>query len=299
VEKSATEYSPDRSRFVAEISDCTRSMGKDGMNLKARVSELVEQSGMSPRQRLGQSFVVDELLLGRLIKYAEILPSETVLEIGTGFGFLTELLSRVAHQVYTIELDRRLCQMARELLRGQKNVHLIEGDALEVSFPEFDKVVSNPPYAISSDLVFRLLRHTFRSGILTFQTEFARRLVAPSGTPEYGRLTVMVYPKAEVELLEEVPRQSFYPTPRVDSTVVRIRLRRSPFTLKDVRMFEELVRFMFTQRRRISKKVVERFVSEHCLSRAALDEVFKLPQVDRRVYELSPQDFAVMSNALS
>jgi 16S rRNA (adenine1518-N6/adenine1519-N6)-dimethyltransferase len=269
------------------------------MDLRARVIELVERSGISPRRMLGQSFVVDEFLLARLIKYAEILPSETVLEIGTGFGFLTEMLSRVAHQVYTIELDRRLCQIARELLRGRKNVRLIEGDALEVSFPEFDKVVSNPPYTISSDLVFRLLRHTFRSGVLTFQTEFAKRLAAPSGTPEYGRLTVMFYQKAEVELLEEVPRKSFYPAPRVDSTVVRIRLRKPPFELKDAHMFEEVVRFMFTQRRRISKRVVERFVSQRCLPRAALDEVFKLPQVERRVYELSPEDFAAVSNALS
>ncbi len=131
-------------------------------------------------------------------------------------------------------------------------VEMVQGDALEVELPSFDRFISNVPYSISSPLIFRLLEHEFKSAIIMVQKEFADRMVAAPDSDDYSRLTVSVYYRAKCERLEQVPRNKFWPEPEVDSTVLRLTPRPPPFHVHDEELFFRLVEMLFGQR---SKKI--------------------------------------------
>ena len=127
-----------------------------------------------------QHFLVDAGYLDRIVAAAELNSEDIVLEIGAGVGNLTERLARKAKKVIAIELDPALVNVLHDRFDNVGNIEIIVGDALKIDFPEFDKVVSNLPYSISSEITFKLLRHKFKLGILMYQYEFALRMVSPA-----------------------------------------------------------------------------------------------------------------------
>jgi len=170
---------------------------------------------------------------------------------------------------------------------------------LKIALPKFTKVVSNPPYSISSALILRLLEEKFDYGILTFQEEFARRLVAKKGTDDYGKLPVMIYYYAEAELLKPVAENSFYPSPDVASVIVYLKPREPPFRVIDEVLFSNLVSALFTQRNRRVKKALEVFFRRIVRAdRNVRELVEKLPFLESRVEQLAPEDFGALSNAI-
>src|SRR3990172_11759599 len=152
-----------------------------------------------------QHFLIDEKVLGRIIEYGQLNSSDTVLEIGAGYGNLTEKLARKAGKVIAIEADAELASS----LNRFNNVEVFIGDALKLDFPYFNKVVSNLPYSISSPVTFKLLEYEFDMGILMYQYEFAKRMVAAPGSKDYGRLSIAVQYRANVQIMEVVPRLAF------------------------------------------------------------------------------------------
>jgi len=270
------------------------------MDLLQRARLLLRLYRVSPKKRLGQNFVIDHALLQRMISYASVGREDTVLEVGAGLGFLTKLLSPTCKRVIAVEVDPKLAKILRNELRNSRNVNLIEGDVLSVSVPQFNKVVSTPPYSISSLLLFWLLERNFDCAVLTFQKEFAERLTAPVGSRDYGRLTVGTYYRAEAELLEPVPRSMFYPPPDVDSTVVRLKPReKPPFSVEDEEAFFELVQTMFTQRNKKVRNAIVPFL----LRRLGKENVARLADSllfhDKRVRELAPEDFGALANEIA
>ena len=260
---------------------------------------LLRQHRIFPRKRFGQNFAVDDSLLRSMIAYADVRTKDVVLEIGAGLGFLTRLLSPVSKEVITVEIDRKLIPILRTQLAGLKNVNLIEGDVLASEIEHFDKVVSTPPYSISSPLLFWLLDKSFKVTVLTFQEEFARRLTAAVGTRDYSRLTVAAYYRADMELLEHVPRTAFYPPPDVDSTIVRLKPKPVPFKVKDEEAFFELVRTVFTQRNKKLRNAVKPFLSKHGVAREKARELAdSLTFHEKRVRELAPEDFGALTDEI-
>jgi len=163
------------------------------MSLLKKTRRLLRTYQTFPKKRLGQNFMIEEDLLRLMISGASLNKNDVVLEIGAGLGFLTRLLSQECKQVIAVEVDPRLMRILRTELQDLENVKLIRGDVLKVPIPSFSKVVSNPPFYISSPILFWLLDKKFERATVTFQKEFAERLVASAGTREYGRLTVMTY----------------------------------------------------------------------------------------------------------
>ena len=260
---------------------------------------LLRQHGIFPRKRFGQNFAVDDSLLHSMIAYADISDKDVVLEIGAGLGFLTRLLSPIAKEVITIEIDKGLIPILHAQLADLKNINLVEGDVLASEIPHFDKVVSTPPYSISSPLLFWLLDRSFKVAVLTFQEEFARRLRAAVGSKDYSRLTVAAYYRADIELLEHVPRTVFYPPPDVDSTIVRVKPKPVPFKVKDEKTFFELVRTVFTQRNKKLRNAVMPFLSKRGVARENARELAdSLTFHDKRVRELAPEDFGALTNEI-
>jgi 16S rRNA (adenine1518-N6/adenine1519-N6)-dimethyltransferase len=145
-----------------------------------------------PSKARGQNFLVDDAIAKRIVDEAHIKSSDVVLEIGPGLGALTTQLLKKNCKVIAIEKDRRLIKFLSDRF-STENLEIINADVLKVQLPDFDVVVSNVPYVISSPLTFKLLRIGFSRGVLTFQEEFARRLVSEPGDWDYSRLSVSFY----------------------------------------------------------------------------------------------------------
>jgi 16S rRNA (adenine1518-N6/adenine1519-N6)-dimethyltransferase len=251
--------------------------------------------GARPIRRLGQNFLVDEAARELIVTAADLSKSDTVLEVGPGTGFLTEAIMTRAGKVIAVEKDPRLVSLLRQRYKGKRKLQIIEGDALEVKLPRFSKMVCTPPYYMSSRLVLLLVSKRFRRAVLSLQKEFAERLAAKPGTPEYGRITVMVQHKASVELAGVIGRGSFKPAPKVDSAVVVIKKKKPEIPVKNERLFQDLVRFLFTQRRKRAAKVLRSYVKAlHERGGVTCETLPPLPDV--RVFQLTVVDFEQLSN---
>jgi 16S rRNA (adenine1518-N6/adenine1519-N6)-dimethyltransferase len=270
------------------------------MSLTQQTRRLLRAYNLFPKKRFGQHFLTDSALLQRMISHAEVNARDTVLEVGAGLGFLTELLSKRCKQVVAVEVDAKLVQLLRERLHSVKNIELIEGDVLKVAVPPFNKVVSTPPYFISSHLLFWLLSRPFDLAVLTFQKEFAERLAASVGTKDYGRLTVTTYYRADVELLDYVPRNAFYRPPDVDSIVVRLKPKPAPpFKLKDEQAFLNFVQTAFTQRNKKLRNAVIPFLEKRGIKKEKAQELAdSLTFHEKRVRELAPEDFGALTDEI-
>jgi 16S rRNA (adenine1518-N6/adenine1519-N6)-dimethyltransferase len=268
-------------------------------NLLRKVKSFLRLYGLSPKKHLGQNFTVNSDILQRLISYASLTKDDIVLEVGAGFGFLTSLLSSACKKVIAVEVDPTLVNFLRKKLHNKQNVELIEANVLKVSLPPFNKVVSAPPYFISSPLLFRLLENKFDSAVLILQKEFAERLAASVGSKDYGRLTINIYYRADVELLDFVPRTTFYPSPDVDSMIVRLKPRAAPFHVDNEKMFFDLVRTLFTQRNKKLRNGLIPFLRKRELSREdAVELADSMVYSAKRVRELAPEDFGILTNEL-
>lgn len=249
--------------------------------------------GWRRARRLGQNFLVDGSIRDRIIELASLSRSDTVLEIGAGKGALTVELAKRAGEVLAVEKDPKLLRILERVLRPFGNVRVIPGDFLKVEVPAFNKVVSCPPYSISSKLIFRLLELGFERAILVFQREFAERLVAKSGTEQYGRLTVNLWRRAEARILGHVPRQAFRPIPKVDSAIVEITMRPSVREL-DEGLFQDLTRYLFSQRRRLARGVLRGYLSSMGLDPALAHSIAP----DKRVFELGVEELEEICSRL-
>jgi len=239
-------------------------------------------------RRKGQHFLVDGKIIEFIVDGAELEREDVVLEIGPGTGNLTEALSARAGQVYAVEVDPAL---AGDLEGRFSNVEVIRGDALRLDLPEYNKVVSNLPYQISSKITLRLLQRPFDLAVLMYQREFVKRLIALPGSKAYGRLAVNAAYYSLVEVLCTVPRTAFQPRPNVDSAIVRLRpnLKRPPV---DSRIFEELTRTLFTMRRKKCGKVLA------AMAPGAADVVDQAV-LEKRPEELTLDEVVVLASALS
>jgi 16S rRNA (adenine1518-N6/adenine1519-N6)-dimethyltransferase len=251
-----------------------------------------------PNRRLGQHFLINNDLQKKLIRYASLKNDDIVLEVGPGNGDLTSLIAETAGKVIAVERDPRLVKLLRERFHTQDKVEVIEGDVLKSQLPSFNKIVSNLPYYISSKFMLLLTKMTFELGVFTLQKEFVQRLLAKNGSPDYGRITVAVQHKMDVNMLDPVPRQSFYPKPKVDSVIVTMNPKPHPHDLRDESLFYELVRELFTQRRKRVKKVLAHYLE----SRIGISDgniIEKLNPVNSRVCDMTVEEFEELSNNLS
>jgi 16S rRNA (adenine1518-N6/adenine1519-N6)-dimethyltransferase len=271
-----------------------------GAVIKLKVSNIVrEPEGVramtSRRTRAaGQHMLVDNRVARRAAGFACLNGTDTVLEIGPGKGVLTRILAAGAGKVIAIEKDRKFEPFLREM---PANVELVFADALKCEWPAFTKAVANLPYSISSPLTFRLLEKDFELAVLMYQKEFADRMVAAVGSPDYSRLSVEVLRRARCRILEEVPPGAFSPQPRVWSAIVELRPRPCPFEIRDGAIFSAVTRALFSHRR---KSVLNALRSEEKLLGEMVGRLDGAsPVARRRAESLSPEEIAGLANSLS
>ena len=262
-------------------------------DVRARLGAL----GVRAAKGLGQHFLVDERVAHRHVEYAGIAADDVVLEIGPGLGVLTRPLLRKAARVVAVEKDRRLARGLRDL---GGNLEILEGDAMKVPLPAFDRVVSNLPYKISSPITFRLLDLTFDRAVLMYQEEFAQRLVARQGDEDYSRLSVKAYVRARAEVVERVPRSAFWPQPKVDSAIVLLEPRPAPFSVEDWATFDAVVDASFQHRRKTIENALRLSWPKFARSEAAFDSrLATVPHRRKRPEELTPEEFGELADALA
>lgn len=197
------------------------------------ISRLLKSHNLKPDKSLGQNFLTDPNILERIVQIAGVTSSDTVLEIGAGLGHLTAILAQTAREVTAIELDERFIPVLFERLAPYKNIHLVQGDILQLDNTQLVQedgylVVANIPYYITSRIIRKLLEaeRKPREIILTIQHEVAQRVCAPSGKLSLLALSVRMYGTPKLEL--RIPAGAFYPPPKVDSAVIKIGLHEEP-----------------------------------------------------------------------
>ncbi|KAI3669553.1 hypothetical protein L6452_40792 [Arctium lappa] len=178
----------------------------------------------------GQHLLTNPRILDSIVRSSGVGPGDTVLEIGPGTGNLTLKLLQVANKVVAVEVDKRMVEVLNKRVSEHgldEKLTIICKDALKTDFPDFDLVVANIPYGISSPLIAKLVfgGFQFRSATLLLQKEFANRLLANPGDSEFNRLAVNVKLVAEIDHIMNVSKRDFVPIPKVDSSVVKIRLK--------------------------------------------------------------------------
>ena len=204
------------------------------MNTSAvNVPDLLNKYGIKPEKRLGQNFLIDSVYLDRIVEAAEVSSTDSVLEIGAGLGSLTRSLAASANKVVALELDPSLIAPLTEVLRSQSNVRIVQGDILEIEPGQLMDtsdylVVANIPYYITSAVIRHLLEANVRPArmALTVQREVAERICAAPGNMSLLSLSVQIYGEPTIAL--RIPAGAFYPIPKVDSAVVRIKLYPEP-----------------------------------------------------------------------
>ena len=231
-----------------------------------------------PRKQFGQHWLKDEEVLDRIVLAAELSKSDRVLEIGPGTGALTNKLLSVVDALVSVEIDRDLCKRLARNYGDRNNFLLAQGDFLKLdlsellqNFPKFQnprKVVANIPYNITGPIIEKLLGKIatpatwqYDSIVLLVQKEVGERLVAVPGTKAFGALSLRVQYLASCELICDVPSKAFYPPPKVDSVVIKLRPRTVALPAENPRQLETLIKLGFANRRKMLRNNLKSLIA--------------------------------------
>ncbi len=272
------------------------------------VKELLNKYGFTFSKGLGQNFIVNPSVCPKM---AELCGASGigVIEIGPGFGVLTNELCKIAKKVVAVEVDKRLLPVLSETLSEYDNLKIVNADVLELDiqklideeFSDMDVIVcANLPYYITSPVIMKLLEEKSRIKSLTVmvQKEAAQRICADVGTRECGAVTVSVHYYSKPEYLFSVSKGSFMPSPKVDSAVIRLDILDTPnVKVKDEKTFFKVVRASFSQRR---KTIVNALSAGLSLDKSVIFDILKMSDVDSmlRGEKLTLEDFAKISDLL-
>ena len=251
----------------------------------------------NPRKRFGQNFLVDQHIIAQIV--AEIYPqkSDRIIEIGPGLGALTRPLLQVLDHLHVIEIDRDIVSKLNQAFT-QEELTIHAADALKFDFSALGsklRIVGNLPYNISTPLLFHLSR--FSEHILDMhfmlQKEVVDRMVGSPATADYGRLSVMLQYRFDMEYVFSVPAESFRPVPKVESAIVRMIPRDSSARIvKDEALFSQIVTAAFSQRRKTLRNTLQQHLTASDFSTLGIDPGL-------RAENLSVEEFAAIANFLS
>ena len=274
-----------------------------------------------PKKQLGQNFLVNPEVLNIILEVSELRDSDIVIEIGAGLGCLTDVLARCAKQVIAVEVDTLLHKALAAQFSIDSRVKLFNADILKLELnsllsddtetaeaayglskdPTTFKVIANLPYGITTPILWKLLAHQkqIHSCVLMMQREVAERIVAGPGGKDYGALTIGIAYHAETTLVATLSPENFYPSPKVDSALLKLTMRESPkVNVENEELFFKIVRLGFRTRRKMLKNALVRgrFASAEGLA-AAFEELRIAPE--RRAETLDITEFAALANFLS
>lgn len=275
----------------------------------AIIKRIALEYGFQFKKGLGQNFLTSQEVLEEIADAAEI-DGGGVLEVGAGFGVLTNELAKRASKVVALEIDDRLIPILRNTLAEYDNIKIINKDVMKTDLKslideEFGgeriSIAANLPYYITTPIITTVIegRLPLNNLVVMVQKEVADRLRAKPGTKDYGAISVLCQYYTEPEPVRIVPADLFVPVPKVDSAVLRMRFRENPAVeVKDEGMFFKTVKAAFSLRR---KTLLNCLAASFPKSRDGLTEIMNSVEIDtrRRGETLSLAEFARLADALA
>jgi 16S rRNA (adenine1518-N6/adenine1519-N6)-dimethyltransferase len=264
------------------------------------ISGQLHRYGLAPRKRLGQNFLRDRSYLKLILDAADLSSEDEALEIGAGTGILTRALLERARRVVAVELDDSLVALLQSQLNSAPNLEVWHGNALdfdpENTFPGEYKLFGNIPYYITGPLVRRFLEVDRKPSVLILmvQREVAERIIAPPGHLSVLGVSVQYYAQADV--VARVPAKAFYPVPKVDSAILRMRPKIGPSPV-DPEVFFPIVKAGFSMKR---KQIANSLSAGLQLSRAHTQDLLRGAEIDatRRAETLSVEEWETLANVI-
>jgi 16S rRNA (adenine1518-N6/adenine1519-N6)-dimethyltransferase len=250
------------------------------------------------RKRFGQNFLHDHHVIENIVANLQIESGDHIVEIGPGKGALTGSILIPGVLLDIIEIDRDLVALLKQKFEAHENLRIISADALQFDFSSLQKnneklrIIGNLPYNISTPLLFHLFENfsCIKDMHFMLQKELVDRICADPGTKKYGRLSVMSQFYCSVEPLFEVAPESFTPSPKVISAVVKLTPHcQPPVQVESLAHFNKVVRTAFSQRRKTLRNSLKSLISEEKIRALSID-----PGV--RAESISLNDFAKLSN---
>lgn len=273
--------------------------------------EILQKYNFNFQKKFGQNFLIDEHVLDKIIRAAEITKDDYVLEIGPGIGTMTQYLACAAREVTAVDIDRALIPILEDTLKEYDNVSIINEDILKVDIAALAKeknggrpikVVANLPYYITTPIIMGLFEShvPLESITVMVQKEVADRMQVGPGTKDYGALSLAVQYYAEPYIVANVPPNCFMPRPAVGSAVIRLtRHQKPPVEVMDEKLMFRLIRASFNQRRKTLanglKNSGELNLSKEVIT-AAIEKLGKGSSVRGEALDL--EEFARLTNII-
>ena len=256
----------------------------------------------APRKSLGQNFLQDPNIINKIVSALTVGADDVVLEIGPGRGALTEKLLSLAKNLHLVEFDRDLVDYWRSREQGAAGLCVHSADILQFDLTKITqsidrslKVIGNLPYNISSPVLFHLMKYAdyIDCQVVMLQKEVVQRMSASPGGKDYGRLSVMLQQRYDIEYLFTVPPGAFFPPPKVESAIARLTpLKEIKHPVEDAVIFEKVVKQAFSQRRKTLRNTLKGLLSGEQIESLAIDPA-------ARAETLSVKDFVALANLVT
>ncbi len=270
------------------------------------INEIKEAYGFKLSKSLGQNFLTDKNIIDKIVDVPDVTEDDLVIEIGPGIGVITAEAAERAGKVIAIEIDKNLIPILSDTLGGFDNVEVINQDVLKTDINtlirdngyESAKIIGNLPYYITTPIIMYLLEGGVNAESITImmQKEVADRIKAEPGGKTYGAISVAVQYYCEVETVTNVPKEVFVPAPKVDSTVLKLNLRKTkPVELTNEKLFFRCIKAGFGQRR---KTLLNSLTGLGDVTKDEIRKCLEASEIDekRRAETLTIEEFAKLAN---
>lgn len=262
------------------------------MNLEQETKYILNKYNAHANKGYGQNFLIDQTIVNGILEKAEVNKDDLIIEIGPGLGSLTSPLLENAGKVICIELDPKMVSILKDRFSLYENFELINDDVLKVDLNKIieknsqfrsAKVVANLPYYITTPIIMKLLEDKLNLESITVmvQKEVAERLADKPGGKEVGTITYSINYYTNPEIIIDVPRTSFIPSPNVDSAVIKLEVLKEPkVKVLDEELFFKVIKFSFLQKR---KTLINSLSNSGLLPKYFLEEMLNELGIDLRV----------------
>lgn len=268
---------------------------------KNRILEILKKNNLWAKKQFGQNFLISRSILTEIIAKANIKKNETILEIGSGLGVLTDELAKKAKIVFSFEKDFDYVLWLRKFFKSIKNVKIIHEDILTYDLDQIldeYRVIANLPYNITSPTIRKFLesKNKPKDMMLMVQKEVAGRICAKAGNSNRGLLTLMVEYFAKAQIIQNVNRENFFPAPKVDSAIIELKLNKVNDKI-NYRSFMRLVKIGFSQKRRQIHNTLSAGLQ---LPKNKITDILKLANIDsaRRAEDLQFEEWIKLLSIL-
>ena len=248
------------------------------------------------KKSLGQNFLVDNNVLKLISDLGEITENDNIFEIGPGTGNLTEkLINKKPRKIIAVEKDKNLCLLLKKKFKQNKTVNIINKNILDVNYEELkiNKMIifGNLPYNISTQILVKWIKlqnlnNICKKMILMFQKEVADRIIASSNTKEYGRISILSSWRFHSKKIFNIKPESFYPKPKVESSVLVFKPKLDYFKFNNVNNLEYITNIFFNQRRKIIKNSLKKIFKNPSLmcKKIGINENLRPQNLSQEIY---------------